>query len=343
MKISVGVGNYSFADTQEMQAYVGAAERLGVDCAWSAEGWGADAATVLAFLAASTQSIALGAGIMQASARVPSMTAMTAMSINALSAGRFKLGLGSSGPQVVEGLHGVDYSAPLARLRETVEICRQAFAGEKLNFQGRHYELPRPGGEGKAMRLSHPPAQIPIYLATLGPKALEYTGAHADGWLGHSFSPDHPEALLDFIRAGASAAGRDFSELDIVAPVGILIGDNVQELIDMRKPGIAFNCGAMGSEKTNFYRDAFVRAGYADDALAVAQLWRQGHRDEAAARVPDAMVTEFAAIGTPEMVLERLRKYRNVGVTTLTLRIEGNTIRDRIDLLEQSVDLVRAC
>lgn len=342
MKVSVGVGSYSFGDTNDMETYVGAAERLGVDSVWSAEAWGNDSATSLAFLAAKTERIRLGAGIMQASARVPSMTAMTAMSLNALSGGRFLLGLGSSGPQVVEGLHGIRYRAPLSRLRETVDICRLAFSGEKLKYDGRHFALPLPGGEGKAMRLSHPPRKIPIYLATLGPKALEYTGEAADGWLGHSFSPDHPEALLDYIRAGATKAGRSLSEIDLVVPVGVLIGDNVQELIDSRKPGIAFNCGAMGSEKTNFYLDAISRAGYQDDATAVQQLWLQGRREEAAKRVTDAMVTEFAAIGTPQMVTARLRKYRDLGISTLSLRIEGKTTNDRIALLEQAVDLVRS-
>lgn len=341
MRISVGVGDYSFGDTSEMEAYVGAAERLGVDAAWTAEAWGQDAATSLAFLAAKTRRIKLGAGIMQATARAPSMTAMTAMSVNALSGGRFILGLGSSGPQLVEGFHGASFQAPLTRLKETVEICRMAFAGEKLRYTGRHYVLPLPGGEGRALRLSHPPAEIPIYLATLGPKALEYTGEVADGWLGHSFSPDHPEALLDVVRAGAAKAGRDLQDFDVVVPAGVLIGENVQELIDSRKPGVAFNCGAMGSQRTNFYLDAFARAGYADDARAVQALWLQGRREEAVKRVPDSMVTEFAAIGTAEMVVDRLKKYRDVGVSTLSLRIQGKTVNERIGLLEQAVDLVR--
>lgn len=343
MKISVGIGNYRLGDTSQMDDYVLAAERLGVNSAWSAEGWGQDAATSLAFLAAKTQSIDLGAGIMQATARVPAMTAMTAMSLNALSSGRFRLGLGASGPQVVEGLHGQSYRSPLTTLRETVEICRMAFAGDKLDYQGKHFQLPRPGGEGKALRISHPPANIPIYLATLGPQALEYTGAAADGWLGHSFSPDHPEALLDLIHAGARKAGRDISEIDIVAPVGVLIGEDVDALIAQRKPGIAFNCGAMGSQKTNFYRDAIARAGFSEDAFAVQDLWLKGKREDAAARVPDAMVTQFAAIGTPSMVIERFRRYRAAGVTTLSLRIEAPTVFQRIELLEQAVDLVRKC
>jgi len=342
MKISVGIGGYTTGDTREMEAYVGAADQLGVDSVWSAEAWAHDAVTSLAYLAATTKRIKLGSGIMQISARVPSMTAMTAMSLHDLSGGRFMLGLGASGPQVVEGLQGVPYRAPLTRLKETVEICRMAFAGDKLRYDGKHHILPRPGGEAKPMRLGTKPADIPIYLATLGPKSLEYTGAAADGWLGHSFSPDHPEALIDFVFAGAAKAGRDPREIDIWVPVGILVGENVEELIASRKPEIAFSCGAMGSADTNFYLDAYARAGYADDAKAIQRLWFEGKRKEAVARVPDAMVTEFAAIGTAEMVAERLQKYRDVGVTTLSLRIEGKTLSDRIALLEQAVDLVRA-
>lgn len=341
MRLAVGVGDYGRGNLAELEAYVGAADRLGVDIAWSAEGWGHDAVTVLAYLAARTERIRLGSGIMQISARTPVMIAMTALSLSDLSDGRFVLGLGASGPQVVEGLHGVPYANPLTRMRETVEICRLAFSGKRVRYEGRHHVLPLPGGEGKSLAVSHTPQQIPIYLATLGPAALAYTGEAADGWIGHSFSPDHPEALLGSIRQGAERAGRDASEIDLVAPVGVLIGEDVDGLCAQRKPGIAFNIGAMGSEKVNFYADAYRRAGYEDDVNAIQQLWFQKRRKEAVARVPDAMVTEFAAIGTQAMVLERLQKYRDVGVTTLSLRIEGETTAARIRLLEQAVDLAR--
>ncbi|RME99572.1 MAG: LLM class flavin-dependent oxidoreductase, partial [Alphaproteobacteria bacterium] len=213
LKAAIGVGGYARSNARKLVDFVREAERLGVDSVWSAEAWGADAVTSLAFLAGQTSKIKLGTGIMQISARVPAMTAMTAMALNDLSDGRFLLGLGASGPQVVEGLHGVAYAQPLTRLRETVDIVRLAFAGEKLAYSGRHHVLPRPGGEGKALRLDHPPVDIPIYLATLAPKALEYTGAAADGWLGTSFSPDHPEAHLEHIRRGAEQAGRSLDDI----------------------------------------------------------------------------------------------------------------------------------
>ena len=342
MKLSIGIGGYARAEIKGAVEFVQAAERLGVDCVWSAEAWGQDAATSLAYLAGQTQRIHLGTGIMQISARVPAMTAMTALSINNLSNGRFRLGLGASGPQVVEGLHGVDYSAPLTRLRETLEICRMAFAGEKLKYEGRAFVLPRPGGEGKALRIDQPPADIPIYLATLGPRALEFTGAAADGWLGTSFSPDHPQAHLAYIEAGAKRAGRTLADIDINVAVSVAIGEDVDALIASRKPGVAFNMGGMGSAKTNFYNEAFQRAGYEEDAKAIQAMWLQGKRDEAAARVPDAMVTEFQAIGTRDMVRARLQKYQDVGVNSLSLRLDSpKTVPERLALLEDIVDLVQ--
>ena len=341
MKISIGIGGYANADIKNAVEFVQAAERLGVDCVWSAEAWGQDAITSLAYLAGQTEKIHLGTGIMQISARTASMTAMTALSLNNLSNGRFRLGLGASGPQVVEGLHGVSYAKPLTRLRETLEICRLAFAGEKLSYQGSTIELPRPGGEGKAIRLDHKPVHIPIYLATLGPKALEFTGEAADGWLGTSFSPDHADAHLSFIKTGLQAAGRSLADIDIGAAVSVAIGDNVDELIQSRKAGVAFNMGGMGSAQTNFYNDAFQRAGYVEDAKAIQALWIEGKREAAVARVPDAMVTQFQAIGTRDMVRERLQKYASVGVNTLNLRLDAaGSAAQRLTLLEDVVDIV---
>ena len=341
LKAAIAVGGYARSNARHLVDVVQEAERLGVDSVWSAEAWGSDAVTSLAFLAGLTSKIRLGTGIMQISARTPSMTAMTAMSLNDLSDGRFMLGLGASGPQVVEGLHGIAYAEPLARMRETVEILRLAFAGEKLVYNGRHHVLPRHGGEGKPLRLDHPPAAIPIYLATLAPKSLEYTGAAADGWLGTSFSPDHPEAHLQHIRNGAEKAGRKLSDIFLNVACAVAIGDNVEQLIDARRSGVAFQMGAMGSTKTNFYNDAFKRAGFTDDALAIQQLWKAGKRDEAAQRVPDAMITEFGAIGTAAMVKARFQKYKDVGINGLTIRIDA-TGNERLTTLAQTMDLLRS-
>ena len=341
MKASISIGGYDRLGGERMVGFVREAERLGVDTVWSAEAWGPDAVTSLAFLAGRTERIRLGTGIMQISARVPSMTAMTALSLHRLSAGRFSLGLGVSGPQVVEGLHGADYSRPLTRLRETVDIVRQALAGEKLVYEGAAYRLPRPGGEGKALRLDHPPADIPIYLATLGPKALEYTGEAADGWLGTSFSPDHPAAHLDHLRRGAERAGRSLGSLDINVACTVAIGDDVERLVGERRSGVAFQMGAMGSARTNFYNEAFQRAGFRDDALAIQRLWIGGRREEAARRVPDEMITAFGAVGTREMVRERLARYRDCGVDGLTLRFDPRLDEgERLGQLESAMDIL---
>ena len=278
---------------------------------------------------------------MQTAARSAAMTAMTALTLHDLTGGRFALGLGASGPQVVEGLHGVPYAKPLSRLRETVEICRMIFAGEKVRYQGEILQLPLPGGEGKPIRVSHAPTEVPIYLATLGPRSLEYTGAAANGWLGTSFTPERPDAHLDFLRRGAEGAGRTLEDLDLCVSVRVEIGDDVDEMIARRKKGVAFNMGGMGSATTNFYNDAFKRAGHEEDARAVQALWLAGKRDEAAERVPDAMVTDFQALGTREMVAERLKKYRAAGVTTLKLGLDGAPMGpERFELLENIVDLV---
>ena len=339
LKAAIAVGGYARSNARDLIDLVQEAERLGVDSVWSAEAWGSDAITSLAFLAGQTSRIKLGTGIMQISARTPSMTAMTALSLNELSEGRFLLGLGVSGPQVVEGLHGTAYAKPLGRLKETVAILRKAFAGEKLAFEGEHYTLPRPGGEGKALRLDHPPKPIPIYLATLAPKSLEFTGAAADGWLGTSFSPEHAEAHLAHIRAGAEKAGRSMSDVFLNAACTVAISEDVEGTLDKLRPGVAFQMGAMGSANTNFYNDAFKRAGYEDDALAIQSLWLEGRRDEAARRVPDSMITNFGAVGTPEMVRARFQSYADAGINGLTLRIVPGE-QGHSATLEQTMDLL---
>ena len=236
--ISIGSAYYNGEDWDQLVEYTMAAERMGVDQAWSAEAWGMDAIVPLAYLAAKTEKIQLGTGIMQISARVPSMIAMTAQSLDTVSKGRFILGLGVSGPQVVEGLHGASFAKPLSRLRECVEILRLALAGEKLAYEGNHYLLPRPGGEGKPIRLSQPPRpELPIYLATLGPKSLEMTGELADGWLGTSFIPEHADVFLDHLRAGAEKAGRSLADINIEAGGYFEVGEDVEKLIAERKVG----------------------------------------------------------------------------------------------------------
>ena len=340
MKLAIETGRTTVENLSTLTAWVQHAERLGIDTAFTSEAWWSDATTPIAYLADKTERIRLGTGIMQAAARSPAMTAMTAMTLHDLTGGRFVLGLGASGPQVVEGLHGVRYARPLSRLRETVEICRMIFAGEKVHYQGKVIQLPLPDSEGKALRIDHAPVDIPIYLATLGPNALRYTGAAADGWLGTSFSPEHPHAHLEHVRAGTQSAGRSLKDLDLCVSVRVEIGDDVDAIVQRRKPAVAFNLGGMGSASTNFYNDAFKRAGYEDAAREVQSLWLAGKREAAAERVPDVMVTRFQAVGTADMVKQRFEAYRSAGVTTLKLGLDSKPLGpERFELLEQIVEL----
>lgn len=345
MRTAIAIGGAASGrrnDWDEQVGFVREAERLGVDVVWSAEAWGQDAVVPLAYLAAVTDRIMLGSGIMQISARVPSMTAMTAMTLATVSSNRFILGLGVSGPQVVEGLQGVAFAHPLQRLREHVDIVRLAFAGEKIVYDGRHHQLPRPGDDGKALRLAQPanPA-IPVYLATLAPAALRYTGEAADGWVGTSFIPEAADVLLAAIREGQRSAGRSDDSVDIQAGGSLTFGD-LEQLIPQHRAGVAFPVGAMGSRSANFYRSAFQRAGYDDACEEIAQLWLSGDRERAIAAVPDEMVVRTTLMGDDTQVAERIRAYRNAGVTTLRLQPEGATVTERLDTLARALDLVRA-
>lgn len=346
MKVSIGIGGAASGgrrDFDDQVAYVQEAEKLGVDTVWTAEAWGQDAVTPLAFLAAKTERIRLGTGIMQVSARVPAMTAMTALTLASISNDRFILGLGASGPQVVEGLHGRPFKGPLSRMQETVEIVRLAFAGEKLEYHGKYHELPLPGGEGKALRLAQPGnPNIPIYLATLGPKSLEYTGAAADGWLGTSFTPEHADAHLDHIRRGAEGAGRRLADVDIQVGGTVAFGDDREALVAPLRPVMAFTLGAMGSPKTNFYNDAYRRGGWEEVAAEVQQLWVDGKREEAAARVPAEMIEQANLLGDEAGVRARLRTFRDAGVTTLRVAPAGANMAERLETLGRVMDLVKA-
>ena len=347
MKLAIhfGVSTYTSSneDWKSAITYAVEAERLGIDSAWTAETWGYDGATPLAYLAAQTSRIRLGAGILQVGTRTPALTAMTAMALASLSGDRFILGLGVSGPQVIEGWHGVPFARPLQRLRETVEIVRRVTRGERLVYDGEIYTVPLPKGEGKALISSVPPRpNLPIYLATLGPKSLELTGALADGWLGTSFMPEHASLFFDPIATGATRAGRTLADLDLQVAAGVVaFSDDVERLIAPRKPGLAFTLGAMGSRQHNFYNDVFQRSGYADVALEVQDLWFKKQREAAAARIPDELVLKTNLIGTEEMVRERLRVHRRAGVNTLQVHPDGETLDERLATLARLVELVK--
>ena len=341
MKVAIGFAPVN-EDWEAAVTYAVEAERLGVDIAWTAETWGYDGATLLAYLAAKTTKLRLGTGIMQVGTRTPAMTAMTAMALASLSGDRFVLGLGVSGPQVIEGWHGVRFTRPMQRLREVVDIVRMVACGERLVYHGEIYDLPLPGGEGKAMASSaRPRPNLPIYLATLGPKSLELTGEIADGWLGTSFIPEHGSMFFDAIAAGATRVGRSLADLDLQVSAGVVaFSDDIERLIPPRKPGLAFTLGAMGSRQHNFYNDVYRRAGYEDVALEVQDLWFRKQREAAAARIPDELVLKTNLIGTEDMVRERIQAHCAAGVNTLRVEPEGETLNERLTILGRLMDLV---
>ena len=345
MKIAIGFGGPASGrarDFEDQVSFACEAERLGVDSAWSAEAWGMDAVAPLAFLAARTQRLRLGTGILQISARTPSMTAMTALTLAAISGDRFLLGLGASGPQVVEGLHGVPFDKPIARLRETIEIVRMAFRGEKLAYAGAHHRLPLPGGQGKALRLAQPAnPRIPLYLAVLSPAGLALCGELADGWLGTSFTPEHADAHLRHLAAGAARAGRSLADLDLCVGVAVGFAADPEPFIRQRKVSLAFTLGAMGSASANFYNEAYRRGGFEDAAREVQRLWLEGRRDAAAERVPDEMVLQTSMLGSEADVRERIRRYRDAGITTLRVEPLGEGSTARLDTLGRAIELVR--
>ena len=321
------------------------AERLGLDVCWVAEAWGADAPSPLGYLAARTERMLLGSGVIQIGTRSPVTIAQTAMTLAHLSGGRFLLGLGVSGPQVMEGLHGVPFGHPLGRMRETVEIVRRVFTGEKVTYAGRHYDLPLPGA--KPMRVSLPPVSVPVYLATLSPKMLALTGEIADGWLGTSFIPERADAYFEHLDAGLARAGtgaRTRASLDICqgAEISLVSEAELASTLASRKKELAFSLGGMGTATANFYNDAYSRQGWAEVAAEVRARWQAGDRDGAAALVTDEMVLATTLIGTEDMVRARLRAWRDAGVDTVRLYPAGDTPTARLDTLARGIALVRA-
>ena len=339
MRIGISLGGRSWT---EVATYVREAEKLGVAVAWSAEAWGSDAVTPLAWLGPQTERILLGAGIMQISARTAVTTAQTAITLAELTGNRFLLGLGVSGPQVVEGLHNQRFARPLERMRETIEVIRLALSGERIAYEGRHIRLPLPDGQGKALRLAlRPNPDIPIYIASLSPKMLELTGELANGWLGTSFVPEGADAFLSHLRTGAERAGRTIEDIDVSQGGDVAFSDDVERLISERRPRLAFSLGGMGSATTNFYNNAYSRQGWSDVADEVRKLWVDGRREDAAAAVPDDMVLATTLIGTEDMVRDRMRVWRDAGVTTLRLYPDGETLDDRLATLGRAMDIAR--
>jgi len=300
------------------------ADRLGFDVVWTAEAYGSDAVTPLAFIAGQTERIRLGSGIMQMPARTPAMTAMTASTLDQLSGGRMVLGLGVSGPQVVEGWHGVAYGKPLIRTREYVEIVRAIWAREKpLEHQGRHYQIPYRGpdasGLGKPLKSIVHGRQIPIYLAAIGPKSVAQCAEIADGWLPIFYSPFrapkiYQPALDDgFRRAG----GKSLKDFDIAVSATVIIHDDAKAALQFIKPQLALYIGGMGARGKNFYNDLACRYGFEEAAGKIQDLYLAGRKDEAVAAVPDELADEVSLVGPKERIRDRLQAWRESPVGTL--------------------------
>ncbi|MEV8433376.1 LLM class flavin-dependent oxidoreductase [Streptomyces chartreusis] len=325
--------------------FVAEAEKLGLDICWVAEAWGSDAPSALGYYAARTERMLLGSGVMQVGTRTPVSLAQTAITLSNLSQGRFLLGLGPSGPQVMEGLHGVPFARPLARVHETVEIVRQVIGGGKIDHSGEEYRIPLPGGDAVPMKLSmraeHP---VPIYLAALSPAMLRLTGEVADGWLGTSFVPEGAaDAYFAPLDEGLARGARARADLDVCQGAEVAFAPDEEALSAMvagRKKELAFSLGGMGSASTNFYNRAYSRQGWADVAAEVRERWQAGDRDGAAALVTDDMVLATTLIGTESMVRERLRVWRDAGVDTVRLYPAGADLAARLDTLGRAIELV---
>jgi len=320
MRLGISVGYWGLGLTAGQQIeLVREAESAGFDSVWAAEAYGSDAATVLAWLAAQTETIKLGSAIFQMPARSPAMTAMTAATLDNLSDGRVIIGLGSSGPQVAEGWHGQRFPKQLKRTREYVEILRKALARERLEYDGEIYTLPLPDGPGKALKLTIAPVQerIPIYIAAIGPKNTRLAGEIADGWIPLFFSPEHVGEAKELLEEGASRAGRDLDGFQISPSVQIRIDDDIERARDAMRPFLALYVGGMGSRDQNFYNALVRRYGFEAAADEVQELYLEGKKEEAAAALPDELVDMTTLVGPRDVVAERLQVYRDAGVGTL--------------------------
>lgn len=323
-----------------MVDYVVGAERLGATSVWVPEFWAHDSLTPLGVLAQATSTIRLGTAIVQLGSRTPAMLAMSAMTLQHLSGGRFVLGVGTSGPQVMEGWHGVEFAKPVTRTRETIEIIRSITAGDHLTYEGEVYRLPLPGGEGKALRTAATPVDVPVYVAALGPANLRLTGSHADGWIGNSFFCETADVFFAPIAAGAESAGRSRDDIDLTVAVSCDFTDDVDEAGRRHAEGYAFTFGAMGSSSTNFYNQAFERQGFGDAVAEVQRLWLAGDRDAARRAVPSEIGLRTNLVGDDDQIRGRLRQYRDCGVGTLRINPMGDTLSAQLDGLGRLLDLV---
>jgi F420-dependent oxidoreductase-like protein len=319
MRIGLFLAYWPWFSPEEQVEVAQLADELGLDSVWISEAWGQDAVSVLGLLAGKTERVALGSGLMQIPARQPAATAMAAATLDVLTGGRFRLGLGVSGPQVSEGWYGVPFRRPLRRTREYVEIVRKVLAREApLEHDGDEWTLPLPDGLGKPLKLlAKPVSDVPIYLGAIGPKAVEQVGEIADGWLPFLLNPREPDFLLDPLRAGVEKAGRSLEEIDIAPVVPVSIHEDIDEARNLSKPWLAFYLGAMGAKEKNFYVDVAAEYGHGDSAREVQERFLAGDRMGAAAAVTPELIDAACIATTPAGLDEKLAAYEAAGVDTL--------------------------
>ncbi len=335
MRIGIHVGHWE-RRPHDVAALALEAERAGFDSVWVSETWGSDATVLLATIAARTERIGFGAGILQLPARTPAATAMAAITLDHLSGGRFRLGLGVSGPQVAEGWHGMPFAHPVERTREYVAVVRDVLRREApVTSPGPAYPLPLPGGRGKALKANVLPlrADVPIYLAAMGPRNVALAAEIADGWMPFLFSPERGDAFDAALSEGSAKRDAALPDLDVAPMVPVAVGDDKGACRDRLRPLLALYAGGMGSAGANFYKDLVTRYGFGEAAGAVQDTFLDGRRAEATGLVPDAMVDELCLVGPVERVRERLDAWRAAGVTTLLARAEDvQTIRSLADV-----------
>ena len=319
MRIGIHVGHWQGRPNDVAELAL-EAERAGFDSVWTSETWGSDAAILAAWIAARTERIGVGTGVLQMAGRTPAATAMTALTLDHLSGGRIRLGLGVSGPQVAEGWHGTSFDHPLERTREYVSIVRQVLRREApVTSPGPHYPLPLPGGAGRPLKpnVRALRSDLPVYLAAMGPRNVALAAEIADGWMPYLYAPERSDVFADALQAGWRRGGRDQATFDVAPIVAVAFGGDVGACRDELRPHLARYVGGMGSRTTNFYKDAVTRYGFGDPAERIQEAYLGDRRAEAAALVPDSMVDELCLAGPVERVRERLNAWRAARVTTL--------------------------
>ncbi len=344
MRLGVHIGYWGLGLTAaEQLELVQEAERLGFDSVWTAEAYGSDAVTILAWLAGQTERIRLGSAIMQMPGRSAAMTAMTAATLDQLSGGRFLLGIGTSGPQVAEGWHGQRFGKQLRRTREYVDVLRMALARERVVYQGETLTLPLPDGPGKALKLTIAPVQerMPIYIAAIGPRNTALTAEIADGWIPTLFSPEHVAEFRPLLEDGFARAGggKGFADFDIAPTVNLYVNDDRESARDAMRHFLALYVGGMGSRDQNFYNQLVQRYGFEDAARRVQDLYLDGRKDEAAAALPAELIDAVSLVGPRDVVRERLAVFRDAGVGTLMVSPMAWTYADRLAQLRAVAEL----